>query len=79
MGRGRRRPDAAAHDNKCMRKTMQACGRSGSGRFGQTIHAGVSGCVGFGLKNPRAGPGRVIIFRPIENSTVEYVVSLFLM
>ena len=26
---------------------------------GQTIHAGVSGCVGFGLKNPRAGPGRV--------------------
>ena len=36
--------------------------------FGQTIHAGVTRCVGFGLKNPRAGSGRVVIFRPIENS-----------
>ena len=36
--------------------------------FGPTIHAGVSGCVGFGLKNPQAGSGWVVIFRPIENS-----------
>ena len=27
---------------------------SGPARFGQTIHAGVLGCVGFGLKNPQA-------------------------
>ena len=25
--------------------------------FGQTVHAGVSGCVGFGLKNLRVGSG----------------------
>ena len=31
-------------------------GRVRSG-FGQTIHAGVSGCVGFGLKTLRAGLG----------------------
>ena len=51
---------------------MQACRGSGSGqirgRFGQTIHAGVSGWVGFGLKNLRAGSGWVVIFRPVENS-----------
>ena len=47
------------------------CGHSG-GRvwagFGQTVHAGVSSYVGFRLKNLRAGLGRVIIFRPVENS-----------
>ena len=30
MGRGRRRPDAAEYINKCIRKTMQARGGSGS-------------------------------------------------
>ena len=45
-------------------------------QFGQTIHAGVSGCVRFGLKNLRAGSGRVVIFRPVENSTPGVGVAL---
>ena len=48
---------------------MQARGGSGLSGFGQTVHAGVSGCVGFRLKNPRARLGQVVIFRPLENST----------
>ena len=47
---------------------MQCNGRVRA-RFGQTIHAVSSGCVGFGLKNLRAGSGQVVIFRPVENST----------
>ena len=49
MGKGRCRPDAAAYDNKCMRKTMQARGGSGSGR----VRAD-SSCCCVGLRRVRA-------------------------
>ena len=50
--------------------------RPGSGRvqagLGQTVHAGVSGCVGFRLKNLRARSSQVVIFRPVENSSLHH-------
>lgn len=42
--------------------------------FEQTIHAGVSGYVGFGLQNLRAGSG--CNFRPVENSSLHLFVNL---
>ena len=70
MGRGRRRPDTAAwsYNNKCIRENNAGVRGVGFGPgLGRQLMLVCRAASGSGLKT--CGPGRVVIFRPLENSS----------